>query len=118
MILESPQLKPMLDSNPALRTMFSNPTFLQSLMNPQNLQNMMTMMNLGQNSSGSLLQNNQFIQPTSQPNTSEPNPSSNQGQSTNPSGTSTNNQFQFPNFNPFLMNPLMFGNISSIFIFI
>jgi ubiquilin len=41
MILNSPQIKPLLDSNPQMRQMFENPQMLQMLLNPQNLQNMM-----------------------------------------------------------------------------
>lgn len=50
MVLNSPQLKPMLDANPGLRAMMSNPQMLQMMLNPQNLQNAMSMMN--QNQSG------------------------------------------------------------------
>jgi ubiquilin len=44
MILSSPQLKPMLDANPALRNMMSNPQMLQMMLNPQNMQNAMSML--------------------------------------------------------------------------
>jgi ubiquilin len=47
MIMNSPQLKPLLDSNPQMRQMLQNPQMMQMLMNPQNLQNAMSMMGQG-----------------------------------------------------------------------
>lgn len=47
MIMNSPQLKPLLDSNPQLRQMMSNPQMMQMLLNPQNIQNAMSMMGQG-----------------------------------------------------------------------
>lgn len=47
MIMNSSQLKPLLDSNPQLRQMMSNPQMMQQMMNPQNLQNAMNMMGQG-----------------------------------------------------------------------
>lgn len=115
MILESPQLKPMLDANPAMRSMFSNPTFLQSLMSPQNIQNMMNLMNPGQNNTTSL-PNSQPTQPdqqTSQSSTnSQPNTFPNQLLS-NLNTPLIGNPFVMPDNNPFF-NPLMFGNLQSI----
>jgi len=47
MIMNSPQLKPLLDSNPQMRQMLQNPQMMQMLMNPQNMQNAMNMMQSG-----------------------------------------------------------------------
>ena len=43
MILENPQIKPLLDSNPQLRQMMSNPEMLRMMLNPQNMQAMSQM---------------------------------------------------------------------------
>jgi ubiquilin len=47
MIMNSPQLKPLLDSNPHLRQMMQNPQMMQMMLNPQNLQNALNMMGGG-----------------------------------------------------------------------
>jgi ubiquilin len=47
MILENPQIKPLLDSNPQLRQMMSNPEMLRMMLNPQNLQAMSQLGGMG-----------------------------------------------------------------------
>jgi ubiquilin len=44
MVLNNPQIKPLLDANPQLRAMMSNPQMLQMMLNPQMLQSAMSMM--------------------------------------------------------------------------
>jgi len=94
MILDSPQLKPLLDSNPQLRSMFSNPQALQALLNPDSIQQAMNMMNSGGVGGG----NNPF-----NPLSSTNNSSSVTNPNSDVTGTSTN---------PF-MNPLLFPGANS-----
>jgi len=56
MMLNNPQIKPLLDANPQLRTMMSNPQMLQMMLNPQMIQSAMGMMggNPGANPMGGL----------------------------------------------------------------
>lgn len=44
MILNSPQIKPLLDANPQLREIMSNPQMMQSILNPQAMQSALAMM--------------------------------------------------------------------------
>jgi ubiquilin len=135
-ILESPQLKPMLDQNPMMRAMFSNPQFLQMMLNPQTLQNAMNVMqgggmNFGSNNpfpglfGGNLNQNQQNQQSsTSSTGTSQEvqGGTSNQDQATTGTSTSTNqnnlfNPFSFlqggQGMNPFFMNPNLNNSITN-----
>lgn len=143
MLLDSPQVKPLLDANPQLRTMFENPQMMQMLLNPQMLQNAMSMMGssglggLGTNLSGGSTFN---VDPT-HGNSTEPNNIETSENSTNPNNnTTTTNTNTTPNtqqpFNPFMFgfnnmgttgtsgatgtgtqpvfNPFMFSNIYSL----
>ena len=124
-LLENPQIKPMLDANPQLRTLFSNPQTLQALLNHQMIQNIMGVM--GQSGSvGAMGVNNPFggfsFPQSNNSSTSSENTNTNTNSESIP-GSSTTSAFPNPNtnqqsqqsqqsqqtFNPFLMNPFMFG---------
>lgn len=78
MLMNNPQLKPLLDANPQLRSMMQNPQMMQMLLNPQNLQNSLSMLNQGgfggqPGQSGQLGQTGQIESSFSQGNTSNQN---------------------------------------------
>jgi ubiquilin len=111
MVLESPQIKPMLDANPQLRSIFSNPQMLQSLLNPQFLQGAMNMIGTGNLSLGlnsnlnTNLNTNSNTEPINQPTSDE-----NTSQQTNTQNTNTNNPFGMP----FLFNGQNVNNQSNV----
>lgn len=88
MILNNPQIKPLLDANPQLRAMMSNPQMLQMMLNPQMLQSAMSMMGGNPGAPGSLGNLGAF---GGMPQTSaNPNP---QSGSTSSTGAGVNNLF-------------------------
>jgi ubiquilin len=47
MMMNHPQIKPLIDSNPMMREIFSNPELMRQMFSPQMMQQMSTMLNSG-----------------------------------------------------------------------